>query len=371
MPTFCQVCTRKDHHWFLSRLKYLLIPFFFTLTACGAGTVSQNSASIAPAITPPVTATRITIPTVADEVTPRTAVAPPAVVTVTTENTDAPVAIQPTPKVNLSSSSVSVQRPASFGPGLISLVECTTGLNGHLLTSRAGEIFLYDNGLSTEEPLRQAEAGLFSPIGLGLGSGVMNVAKAAPSAGTSGKTALATQSTAPKDGLTQFLLTQAYKQSGRPYKTDGQTPETGFDAAGYTRWVYAQKGVKLPRDVGAQAKSGRQVIQEELRPGDLLVYRDASKPDNEYHVGIYTGQGNFLHTTSKTGVVTETAAFGRQFAPYFVGGRRYFDDPEAAPLSDAQKMAATSSAVKLALAQLGPNDKLKRPKIKPRRSKPK
>jgi hypothetical protein len=82
-------------------------------------------------------------------------------------------------------------------------------------------------------------------------------------------------------------------------------------------------------------------------------------------VGIYSGQGNFLHASPKAGVVTETDAFGPQYAPYFLNGRRFFDDPGAAPLSDNQKMAATSTAVKLALTELGPNDKVVKPTYRP------
>lgn len=157
----------------------------------------------------------------------------------------------------------------------------------------------------------------------------------------------------PKAGLTESILVTAYRQAGRPYKNGGQSPQSGFDGAGYTAWVFGQAGLDLPKGANRQAEGGQAVTKERLRPGDLLIYRDpAVKVNGGYHVGIYTGGGNFIHAAPKTGLVTETAAFGPQFAPYFVGGRRYYDDPSAAPLSEAQKMAAASSAVKLALSEL-------------------
>lgn len=246
------------------------------------------------------------------------------------------------------------------GMTMIDAEACTRGLRGELVTVQAGHSLLSDNGLKDGE----LESGSsVNPLLAGLSASPM----AAPSAGTD-ETVAAMASPAAlhvKLGQTEGLLVAAYQQTGRGYKAGGQTPASGFDSSGFTRWVYSQRGVTLPREAKKQAAGGRQVAKEELRPGDLLVYRDPSgKGESEYHVGIYTGQGNFLHAASKAGVVTETAAFGPQYAPYFVGGRRYYDDPKAAPLSDSQKMAAASSAVKLALSELGPNDKPDRSVIK-------
>lgn len=240
---------------------------------------------------------------------------------------------------------------------MIDAEACTRGLRGELITVQAGNSLLSDNGLQDGE--MKAEA-------LPMLAGLSAPAMAAPSAGTDEAAAVTpAASLHVKLGQTEGLLIAAYQQTGRGYKAGGQAPASGFDASGFTRWVYSQRGVTLPREAKKQAAGGRQVAKEELRPGDLLVYRDPNgKGEAEYHVGIYTGQGNFLHAASKSGVVTETAAFGPQYAPYFVGGRRYYDDPKAAPLSDSQKMAAASSAVKLALSELGPNDKPDRSVIK-------
>ncbi|MDR1921005.1 MAG: C40 family peptidase, partial [Candidatus Adiutrix sp.] len=224
--------------------------------------------------------------------------------------------------------------PRIVGSDVIDPDSFTRGLSGSLVTGRAGQGLLAEHGLADDDYFdsSSSDSGYIEPQ------------------------LAASASLSLKSGVTGSLLTAAYGQSGRPYKDGGQTPAAGFDAAGFTRWVYSQGGVSLPRDVKRQAAGGRQIAREDLRPGDLLIYRDASVRDS-FHVGIYTGQGNFLHAAPKAGVVTETAAFGPQFSPYFAGGRRYYDDPEAAPLSEEQKMAAASSAVKIALAGLGPDDK--------------
>ncbi len=233
-------------------------------------------------------------------------------------------------------------------PGVIDQRACSLGAGVELTTSRAGECMLTANGLPGDDALDPQAAPALIVAGASAGSPVIEAAPSEPAA------------LHVKLGQTEGLLVAAYQQTGRHYKAGGQAPSTGFDAPGFTRWVYSQRGLNLPRDAKKQALGGRQVAKEELRPGDILVYRDPNGKNDEYHVGIYTGQGNFLHAAAQAGVVTETGAFSPQFAPYFVGGRRYYDDPQAAPLSDNQKMAAASRAVKLALAELGPNDKLDR-----------
>lgn len=243
----------------------------------------------------------------------------------------------------------------SASEGLIDQFVCIKGLTGDLATGKAGQMLLLASGLSAEEPDAPVNV-ITAP--LIMAENVSGI-DPAPSAGAEAAAAGASGSLLSGSllGRTEGLLVTAYEQTGRRYKAGGQNPSTGFDAAGFTRWVYSQRGVNLPQGAKMQAGGGRQVAKEELRPGDLLVYRDPGDQGGEYHVGIYTGQGNFLHAAAKSGVVTETAAFGPQYSPYFVGGRRYYDDPKATPLSDSRKMAATSRAVKLALSELGPNDK--------------
>ncbi|MDR1546774.1 MAG: C40 family peptidase [Deltaproteobacteria bacterium] len=153
--------------------------------------------------------------------------------------------------------------------------------------------------------------------------------------------------------LTGQLLLNAYGLTGRPYRAGGRLPQTGFDEAGLIQFVYGQEGLKLPPTAADQVAKGQAVAREELRPGDVLVYR-LPKTGN-YLLGLYSGNGNFILASSKLSVVTETAAFGTEYGPWFIGGRRYVDDPAAAPLSDELKTMAANGAVKLALSAMGDN----------------
>jgi hypothetical protein len=226
----------------------------------------------------------------------------------------------------------------------------------------AGERLLLAHGLA---PTREDEPHMVMGRGFPAPAPplALSAANTAPSAGEPANGRAEYRPSRFKGHLTKNLLTTAYEQTGRHYKLGGFSPLAGFDAVGYTHWVFASEGLTLPKTPANLATAGGAVTRENLRPGDVLIYRNPADQVNGWHVGIYSGQGNFLHASPKAGVVTETDAFGPQYAPYFLGGRRFFDDPEAAPLSDNQKMAATSSAVKTALAELGPDDKIIKPAL--------
>jgi cell wall-associated NlpC family hydrolase len=275
-----------------------------------------------------------------------------------------------------------------FTNGLIDQDRLLAGpFPGRLATAQAGERLLLAYGLtpfregepdqieSEQLPALEAAPSVIAASALIAPAFDLAATDPAPSAGlTGGRQAedrAVSGQAGPAGGRTQNLLTLAYEQTGRHYKIGGFSPVSGFDAPGYTCWVFAREGLNLPKTPAALAAAGTAVAKEDLRPGDVLIYRNPTDQVNGWHVGIYSGQGNFLHASPKAGVVTETDAFGPQYAPYFLTGRRFFNDPEAAPLSDEQKTAATSTAVKLALAELGPNDKIVRPAPAKPRPKPK
>ncbi len=390
MPKYHPPRARNDSRRLKSRIavQYLfLISALFSLTACINSSVSsmyeRSSVERKPIAAPkavanlPVeqgsaaTAPASAVFQPAEAVTEATAAATPAAETETvpvviaalTPATEAETTASVVAAVNPAAADTAAVIVAAVNPaaalaapeidqgGLINQNVCTQGLRGELITARAGRCLLDANGVPADGEEAVVTAGVRPAAPL---------VAMAPSAGTEEPNLVRTSLNL-KAGLTQSLLVTAYEQTGRHYAAGGQNPAAGFDAAGYVRWVYAQRGLNLPGEALKQAGGGRQVAKDDLRPGDLLVYRDPDGKSGGYHVGIYTGQGNFIHATAKTGVVTETAAFGPQYSPYFVSGRRYFDDPKAAPLSDSQKMAAASSAVKLALSELGPDDKLVKP----------
>lgn len=83
---------------------------------------------------------------------------------------------------------------------------------------------------------------------------------------------------------------------GTPYRTAGKGPG-GFDCSGFVSWAYKSEGVNLPSFTGALAGVGHRVPSlSQAKPGDLVFFRGGA------HVGIYTGNGNFIASNTTRGV---------------------------------------------------------------------
>lgn len=88
----------------------------------------------------------------------------------------------------------------------------------------------------------------------------------------------------------------AYDMLGTPYRYGGDTPR-GFDCSGLVYYAYRRAGVTVPRDTVQQFRHTRTVSLRHLRPGDLLFFRLAGRRVS--HVGIYIGDGKFIHAPPK------------------------------------------------------------------------
>lgn len=84
------------------------------------------------------------------------------------------------------------------------------------------------------------------------------------------------------------VVSLALAQQGKPYAWGASGPNS-FDCSGLVYWVFRKFGSYLPRTVRGQYNAGTPVSKSDLRPGDLVFFR------NFTHVGIYIGNGNFVH----------------------------------------------------------------------------
>ena len=95
-----------------------------------------------------------------------------------------------------------------------------------------------------------------------------------------------------------------------------------FDCSGFTSWVYSKNGKSLPRTAAAQYSGTTRVSKSGLTPGDLVFFAGTYKSGIS-HVGIYIGNGQFIHAAnSKTGVTTSSLNSGYYSAHYAGAGRR-------------------------------------------------
>ena len=82
---------------------------------------------------------------------------------------------------------------------------------------------------------------------------------------------------------------------GKNYRSGGASPQKGFDCSGLIWWVYNKNGVKVPRITVDQARIGQSVPREQVRPGDIVVFRTSASPRG-LHTGIYAGGNSFIHS---------------------------------------------------------------------------
>ncbi|MCU0840898.1 MAG: C40 family peptidase [Thiobacillaceae bacterium] len=93
-------------------------------------------------------------------------------------------------------------------------------------------------------------------------------------------------------------ITRALQLIGTPYKFGGRNPDEGLDCSGLVRYVYRQAAaVELPHNAKDISDTGQPVDKTELKPGDLVFFNTLKRPFS--HVGIYKGDGKFIHASSR------------------------------------------------------------------------
>jgi cell wall-associated NlpC family hydrolase len=111
------------------------------------------------------------------------------------------------------------------------------------------------------------------------------------------------------------VVDYAKRFRGVRYVYGGSSPRSGFDCSGFVRYVYAHFGVPLAHSSYAQFGRGRGVGRASLRPGDLVFF------DGLGHVGIYIGNGRFIHAPH-TGTRVRIETFAGWYSSRFDGARR-------------------------------------------------
>lgn len=100
---------------------------------------------------------------------------------------------------------------------------------------------------------------------------------------------------APNAALNPFqkqVCRVATSELGTPYQWGGTTPEDGFDCSGFSQYVYQQEGISIPRTANEQFHALSPA--HHLQKGDLVFFRTHGQAVS--HVGIYVGDGNFIHS---------------------------------------------------------------------------
>jgi cell wall-associated NlpC family hydrolase len=115
--------------------------------------------------------------------------------------------------------------------------------------------------------------------------------------------------------LRDSLVQMARAQVGTRYITGGVSPDKGFDCSGLVQYVLAGLNLQIPRTAKQQAKVGLAIKRDTSRllPGDLLTFSKGKKGIVS-HVGIYVGDGRYVHASSVAGKVIESS-IDRPYSP--------------------------------------------------------
>jgi murein DD-endopeptidase len=123
----------------------------------------------------------------------------------------------------------------------------------------------------------------------------------------------------------QEVVEVGKRSIGTKFKWDGNTPKSGFDASGYTQYVFKTSAakIKLPHSSKDQYKVGVTVKKSQLKQGDLVFFNTSGKGVS--FVGIYDENGKFLSATSSKGVRYQSLN-SKYWKDRYVGAKRVLNE---------------------------------------------
>ncbi|MDZ4165472.1 MAG: NlpC/P60 family protein [Smithellaceae bacterium] len=123
-----------------------------------------------------------------------------------------------------------------------------------------------------------------------------------------------------------YLRTEIVKSAsnyiGIPYLWGGNNADSGFDCSGLTMAVYRLNGVRLPRSSQEQYEKGAPIDQGNLNHGDLVFFA-TKKVRSVSHVGIYMGEGQFIHAPGQGKQIRFDSLDHKYYKSRYLGGRSY------------------------------------------------
>ena len=116
------------------------------------------------------------------------------------------------------------------------------------------------------------------------------------------------------------VVNVAAQQIGTPYRYGGNT-RRGFDCSGLVEYAHRQAGIDVPRTTAEQWADARSTDRRLLLPGDLLFFRIGDR--KRRHVGIYEGDGIFIHAPSSGKSVGRAALDNQYWRRRLIGAKTF------------------------------------------------
>lgn len=121
----------------------------------------------------------------------------------------------------------------------------------------------------------------------------------------------------------QRIAAIAQSQLGQPYRFGGDGPE-GFDCSGLAQYVYQRLGIAVPRTAREQRQRSAALDRSELLAGDLVFFTMGPRLLVD-HVGVYVGDGRFVHAPRPGSPVRLSRIDDQAYARRFAGGARFWE----------------------------------------------
>lgn len=121
----------------------------------------------------------------------------------------------------------------------------------------------------------------------------------------------------------QQIVAAALDMIGVPYRYGGTSPRRGFDCSGLVQYAHRQAGFDVPRTTGQQYQAVIPVRRAALQPGDLVFFKIRG-PRLVSHVGIYLGNGKFIHAPSTGKRVSIASLKDHYWRQHYTGAGRMF-----------------------------------------------
>jgi murein DD-endopeptidase len=113
---------------------------------------------------------------------------------------------------------------------------------------------------------------------------------------------------------------------GKPYQFGGADAE-GFDCSGLVAYVHQRAGLEVPRTADEQRRAAHPVPRDALLPGDVVFFRTRVRVGSHRvdHVGIYAGEGRFIHAPHSGATVSYASLEAGYYRKHFVSAGRFWD----------------------------------------------
>jgi cell wall-associated NlpC family hydrolase len=134
--------------------------------------------------------------------------------------------------------------------------------------------------------------------------------------------AIAKQQTHGNIYIREELIKTARNFIAVPYLWGGSSSDVGFDCSGLAMTVYQLNGLDLPRSSEEQYEAGTPVERDSLLKGDLVFFATSGR-DKVTHVGIYVGEGRFIHAPGRGKNIRVDSLSRSYYKKRYLGGRAY------------------------------------------------